>query len=374
MRAMRIAVVSPFDYPCGIGQYTENVVREWRKAGHDVWGLADHVPESHLRGEFPADNVLRCWRRGECYSGVPVAVRALRPDIVNIQHDLSFCSDAEEWDTLLQQVQAVCPVVVTYHSWPRKPDGVTRNRRPDAVIVTNPKAFESAVQEGWPQERARFVPHATVRPLSAPLGEMNHSIVTWGFLSGSKGYGEALEALKLLLPEFPDASLTLHGALLPARAEGQLRCLSAQLAPGIWQGALGTKVAVHLGWPAEAELQALIARHSVCWLPYHHADETWCSSGCVQTAWSACRPLLTSRSAHFDVTPDFEPLLCRTDDVSEVAARTAQLWRDREEYDSLCARIRKHAESRGQAELAEDYVQVFRDVVPRSEARTSGGE
>jgi len=64
---MKIAVVSTFDYPCGIGLYTENIVREWRREGHDVWCLADQVPRAYLRDMDLGDLAEgRAWRIVPC--------------------------------------------------------------------------------------------------------------------------------------------------------------------------------------------------------------------------------------------------------------------------------------------------------------------
>jgi len=356
---LRIAVVSTFDYPCGIGVYSEGLVREWRRQGHEVWCLGEQVPAGELRGEFPAEQTVRCWRRGGSFREAAEAVRRLQPDVVNIQHELSFCWDAREWEALLQHVRAVCPVVVAYHTLPKEREAVTRSRRPDAVILTNPHAYEAALREGWTTDQVWFIPHATARPLSPPPEEINHRVVTWGLMGSGKGYGECLGALKLLLREFPDASLTIHAALVPAKWAEQTRFLEEHLMPGVWERGLDTRVHVLLGWPPEAELQALIAQHSAGWLMYHHFDSAWCASAGLQMGWSACRPVIASWAHHFDVTPELHPLVQHTDRAEEIASGTAALWRDPDAYHALCRRIREHAEARGPGELAGDYLRVF---------------
>jgi hypothetical protein len=283
--------------------------------------------------------------------------------VVNLQQELSFCWDPGEWDAALRQIQAVCPVVVTYHTLPKEPEPVTRNRRPDVVVLTSPRAFEAALKEGWTTDNLAFIPHATARPLSALPGEVRHRVVTWGILGQGKGYGECLDALKLVLKEFPDAALTIHAALVPGAWSQQVRFFESEVMPGVWQRGLDTKVRVVLGWPSDGDLQALVAEHSVGWLLYHHFDSAWCASASLQVGWSACRPVITSWAHHFDVTPDLQPLVYHTDKVEEVAAKTVALWRDRDAYLALCLRIREHAESRGQVEVAQGYVRVFERVL-----------
>ncbi|NCQ25882.1 MAG: glycosyltransferase [Armatimonadetes bacterium] len=360
---MRIAVVSTFDYPCGIGVYSESLVEQWRKLGHEVWCLGERVPPGGLRGEFPAGQTVRCWQRGRSWAEVARTVRRLQPDVVNLQQELSFCWDPGEWDAVLRQIQAVCPVVVTYHTLPKEPQPVTRNRRPDVVVLTSPRAFEAALREGWTTDNLAFIPHATARPLSALPDEVRHRVVTWGILGQGKGYGECLEALKLLLAEFPDATLTIHAALVPGAWSEQVQFFESEVMPGVWRRGLDTKVRAVLGWPSDGDLQALVAEHSVGWLLYHHFDSAWCASASLQVGWSACRPVITSWAHHFDVTPDLQPLVYHTDKVEEVAAKTAALWRDPDAYLDLCQRLREHADSRGPAELAGEYLGVFETVL-----------
>jgi len=360
---MRIAVVSTFDYPCGIGVYSESLVEQWRKLGHEVWCLGERVPPGDLRGEFPAEQTVRCWKRGGSFADVARAVRRLQPDVANLQHEWSFCCDAGEWDAVLRQIQAVCPVVVTQHTFPKEPDPVTRNRRPNVLVLTSPSAFEAALREGWTTDNLAFIPHATARPLSALPDEVRHRVVTWGILGQGKGYGECLEALKLLLAEFPDATLTIHAALVPGAWSEQVQFFESEVMPGVWRRGLDTKVRAVLGWPSDGDLQALVAEHSVGWLLYHHFDSAWCASASLQVGWSACRPVITSWAHHFDVTPDLQPLVYHTDKVEEVAAKTAALWRDPDAYLDLCQRLREHADSRGPAELAGEYLGVFETVL-----------
>ncbi len=126
---MNRLLISPWDIKCGISLYAENLYREIKEQGHRVTILAEEADERNRRYEVEEEGVTRCWKRGANWQNLLELVGGFHEaDVVNIQHEMSYCWDQHLWNQLLRGLhEHGVPVVVTYHTIPFAPNGVTDN-------------------------------------------------------------------------------------------------------------------------------------------------------------------------------------------------------------------------------------------------------
>lgn len=372
---MRIALITPWDIECGIALYAENIAAEWARAGHDVVVLAETVADDWLlRREAPGLRVVRCWSRDSEFRRLLETIKYLGPfDVVNIQHEMSYVSLPHLWRQLISGLQGMhLPVVVTYHTWPFNVHPVTEFREVDGVIVLNHHARDSMLERGWSEDKVFHVAHAALAPVSPPperpaVGR----IVTWGFLTSHKGYSSVMEALAPLFRRYPRMRLTILGSWVRHVKGHQEHYLERELRPEIANRGLSERVGVLTGFPHQRVLQDLIADHDISVLYYGVNNTGYAASGCLQTAFSAGRPVIASTARHFDLLPEYEPAVLRARDTNELRRHVMRLVEDEGFYSEMVDRVRAVAEARHQEHAAADYIDVFRRVIASVSRRES---
>jgi glycosyltransferase involved in cell wall biosynthesis len=359
---MHIVLVSTWDIKCGISLYTENLYREIADQGHQVTVLAEVAEERNRRYEVSEDGVVRCWKRGDSWKPLLELIRGLRGvDVVNVQHEMSYCWEPHLWHQLINGLHAAgLPVMVTYHTIPFAPNPITDNPEVDGIIVCNPKAREAMIRRGWPAERVWRVQHGVFPPCPPPppRGERTR-LAVYGFLAGQKGYSEVMEAMQRLSPKHPDLRLTIFGSLSEYIKERQEAYYYDDLRREITHRGLQNRVAVLMGFPHQEMLHHMLADHDILVLYYRSVSVGYCESGALHTGFAACRPTIVSTAHHFDCSPETADVVLKAASVDDLTLTIDRLVNDSEYYDQRLAAVREFSVGRPVGAAAGEYVQAF---------------
>jgi len=368
---MRLGVITPWDYKCGISVYAEHLVNHLRKLGHEVLVFANHGDERDRRFEADEEGVERCWEHDEAFPQLLSCVEAAGPlDAVNIQHELYYCSKPHLWNQLLHGLHRLGHrVVVTFHSVPIAANPITDHPEVDAVVATNPLAAEALTARGHAQEHVWFVEHGSLPPCPLPVGEPGRRLVTFGFLTGTKGYSDLIRVLARLAPDYADVHLTILGSIAWRLQTYQFEYYYCELRKEILALGLSDRVTLWTGFPTEAVLQEAISGHDLSVLYYTPTFPSFASSACLRTAFSAARPVVASECHHFDVPPHAEGAVARAGTPKQLEQTIRRLFDDAEHYREMAHRAHDAALRRPHGAVARDYVRVF-ETVAQSQDRS----
>ena len=366
--AVRILLISTWDVKCGISVYAENLVQPLRMQGHIVTVLAEHAWDRYRRYEVSEDRVFRCWRRGETWENLLEIVQTLAQnekfDIVNIQHEMSYCHDSSSWRNLIGALRGRgWPVVVTYHTVPYSRDSVVNYRGVDGVIVATPTGHDALMRRGASVETTQLIFHGNQPPLPLPQKVPTGRLIVCGFLAGQKGYAEAMDVVQDLLPRHGGMRLTIMGAIAENIKDAQEAYYYDELRREIRHRGLQSRVAVLMGFPHEEMLEQYIADHDITVLYYQNALSGYCASGALGSALSASRPVIVSRSSHFDCSPAIEEGVFRAAGKEEVREYVDRLLTDPTLYTEVCERVRVCATSRTFTQKAQEYASFFERII-----------
>jgi len=287
---MRIAVVSPWGSPCGISVYSGDVYGELARRGHTIQVFAMEEP---VTAETPADiAVSRNWSMGQPPSWrLAVDLQQFRPDLIHVQHEISFFSPLPVWREWLDCLQRFgVPVVVTYHSVPDAATAIT-DLPVSAALVCSPVG--ASVLESRVSFPVFGVEHGVDGPIPASRQPEPHSLVTFGFLAECKGYERILRAMAELRFELPDLTLTIMGSLTSRALAWQIDYFQ-RLHQHIAALGLTGRVDISCGFRTLSEVRSVLSRKAVGVLHYDRTDRFVVSGlgDCAETAGSCQEEVL----------------------------------------------------------------------------------
>lgn len=410
---MRIALISPWGSPCGISVYAGDVYQELVRQGHEVKVLANEEP---LPTEVKslAIPVKRCWVLGEKPSWrIERELSLFKPDLIHVQHEIGYFSPDATWQDWLAFLETYHrPIVVTYHSLPDIPTPITDSPVTCAIV---PSPIGASLLQSRVNQPVFNIEHAVDGPidLKTRAPEPN-SLITFGFLSKSKGYGRILQAMKQLEDELPDLTLTIVAALTSRWQGPQMEYFNELLAE-IHDLGMADRVDVSCGFRTMRELKSILARKSVGVLHYDRTEKLMhsvtggttasmhggaatsiaastasmmmagtsspnaileslaagtsilpgaavrCQSGALFRLWSSGIPTIVSKSQYFEVGPELRPAVIEAADQQSLANSIRDLSMNRNQYEAAATHLAKTV-TRTWQDVANEHVAVFEQV------------
>lgn len=347
---LHIAMVAPAPGRCGVGDYTDLLLRELR-------GFVDIVALASPERFDPAIN---------------------QADLVHVQHEYFLFGGVAPW-----RVRAAAyyrrihrPIALTAHEFVRPAGTPLRNL---AIRLSNRLHFGSPAirrilvhtnadrraMEQFAPTRARTVvlPHPVFDPPALPdrtaarneLGVQDRLVVTLlGFLSRRKGHRLALEALSQCPPE---TLLLLAGGKHPNDRTAYVEQLVEAARP------LADADRVRItGYLEEEALLRVLAATDIMVAPFEASS----GSGSVARALACGLPVVAS-----DIEPHREIVareqraleLFRSGDAADLARAITDVSGDPAIRDALAAGARAYAEQHSMARFAERTAQQYREAL-----------
>jgi len=215
----------------------------------------------------------------------------------------------------------------------------------DHLIGNTPDIRDWIIQQGWPAERAHYVPNFVAEPQAEPLARDLPAgvplIVAMGRLHANKAFDVLLRALA----QVPEAHLWLAGE---GPLRGELEALAVQL------GIAGR--VRFLGW--RDDVAALYASGDLFVCPSRHEP----LGNVVIEAWAAAKPVVAcaSQGPSQLIESGVNGLLCPIDDAAALAAAMGHLLSAPGTAAALAAAGRQAYEQRfTEAAVVARYLEFF---------------
>jgi phosphatidylinositol alpha-mannosyltransferase len=388
MRAMRIALVSPYSwtYPGGVTRHIEGLAREFLEQGHDVRVLApfdppDRMSERLHAGARPQDDELGelghlvvplgrtiGFKANGAVSNLsfgPAGVAKLRRELKTGGYDVVHLHEPVAptvgWDALMS---TDAPLVGTFHCYSTNTISngganlLGARRRLDRL------SGRIAVSEAakWTGERYyggryRVIPNGVQLPVETIAPRPDDGVLRIAFVGQAverKGLSVLLRAFAALHEHVP-AHLTIVGAS------------GREVGPYLLENTRGIEI---LGRVDDFEKADVLGRSDLLVAPSLGGE----SFGMVLTeAFAAGRPVVASDIAGYnDVVRDGrDGILFPRGDAHALAEMLRSLALDRERLHSMASEAAASAKRYAWPRVAEQVVSVYEDAVAVEEPKTS---
>lgn len=412
---MRIALISPWGSPCGISVYAGDVYQELVRQGHEVKVLANEEP---LPTEVKSKEieVSRCWSMAEKPNWrIERELSAFEPDLIHVQHEIGYFQPHHVWQDWIAFLESFArPVAVTYHSLPDTPTPITDSRVSCAIV---PSPIGAALLQSRVDIPVVNIEHAVDGPIEASSQREPNSLVTFGFLSKSKGYSRILQAMKQLERDLPELTLTIVAALTSRWQSPQMKYFNELLAE-IHQLGLADRVDVSCGFRTMREVKSIMRRKSLGVLHYDRTENLMnamsqatsasmgdiqatsasmmsstmmgssmsyaeqmvggqltpeptmlvpgaavrCQSAALFRLWSCGLPTIVSKSQYFEVGPELRPAVIEAADCDALSAKIRDLSLDTAQYDCAVRRLTTGV-TRTWRDVAHEHARLFEQML-----------
>jgi glycosyltransferase involved in cell wall biosynthesis len=370
---VRIALLDP---PSFTAPYDHALASALARLGHDVTLLSSPfshgaVPEpdgyrreeiflplsSRLLRRAPRSRarvVLKGLEYGPSVLRLLQRIHSLRPDVVHVQW-LAIPRYDVHW---LRRVADRKPTVLTAHDvLPRQQKNLPAWNEALAtvkrVIVQSERAVEELVAHGVPSEQLVRIAHPVFPgpPSQPPEGT---TLLFFGLVRGYKGLDVLVRALPAIAERVPGVRLVVAGDAAEPAAVAEARPHDTELG-------VADRVEWHLRFIGDDEIAPLMARSTLCVLPYRKID----SSGVLATALGHGRPaVVTDVGALPDAIRDFGAgRVVPADDSAALADACAALLADPEALQRAYRGTELARAALTWDAAAEQHVQVYREVM-----------
>jgi glycosyltransferase involved in cell wall biosynthesis len=227
-------------------------------------------------------------------------------------------------------------------------------RRCDALICNTRDIVDYVIREGWPHERAFYIPNFCPEQPDAPIARTSFDtpvgapiILVLARLEAVKGLDVAIRALRHL----PDAVLWVAGAgsqLADLQQLARLEGVAARVK--------------FLGW--RTDRSALLKTADVCWVPSRHEP----FGNVVVNAWTHRIPVIATASEGPRVLIDsgHDGIVVPLDDAAALAAETQSVLSDRNlKTQLITGGLAKAAAEFSERAVVGQYINVFSEILQR---------
>lgn len=370
---MKVLLLSTYREPCGVATYCEALVSGLAEAGAETEVLAPFVESAEASLGPP----LRLWSRSSATLGeagrTVTRIRAARPDVVHIQHNLGLFSVR-----FLAAVALACavlgiPVVATLHG--RFDTRPARRRRLLAHILALSSARLVLHNEEHRRElrwrgRVDVIPHGlhappdrSIEAAKRALGvaEDERLVASLGFLHPHKGVLETIEAVAALRQQGRRLRYWVCGGCAEdAVSQNYLEALRAR----IRADGLEESVVLEARFLEDGDLMARLHAADLIVLNYR-AGAGQGTSGAARTALSSGRPVAVSSAPIFDDLRDVTETL-----GGPLAVAIARLLDDPDVTERSRARTRRIADEQGWTAVAKRHLELYVRSLSRSARQT----
>ncbi len=301
---MRIALVSPFDSPCGIATYSQNLVPELTKLaelkvfGEDYWNREENFKFRLIEG-------LMEWK----------------PDVVLIAHEYGWWDPAYKLLTLVSYLKwKKIKVIGLLHSVYEHLDKSITESCFDYIIVHTEGAKKTLINKGI-KAKIEVIPHGCaardelLKPLWNHIG--GDTVFSFGFSFKYKGFVENLDIIHELKKEFPDVQYVVCGSQTDNAKEEHDEVYESFMKRAEELDLL-SNVCFNRGFFSEELLLAYIRTAKVCLLNYQCNPEhaLFAASGISKMIIQTTTPLFVSEHGLFE---DIGSLALRGNPVKEIS-------------------------------------------------------
>ncbi len=350
----KIAFVSVWGIPCGISTYSEFLVNEMRKQGFNVKVFAEHY-----QGSEDNTNVVHCWERGKDLSSLQSALKDYDPDFIYVQHEYGIFPDARHWSKFVAFLDRYNYVValhsVYWHKDKTVCEAICRN------IIVHSEAAKEVLEKKGISGKITVIPHGCVEGKDLTrlwnIYKSPNTIMQFGFGFEYKGWGTALEAVRILKEKYPNIFYLIlfsESSFATDYHSGQF----AKLENLIAEKGLTENVAALRGFQREEVIDTFLRTVRVAVFPYtsHPEHIVYGSTGAARIAMANGTPVIVSKLPLFY---DLEGVVPRVENAEQLAIELDKLFSCPAHYKEVRERSLKFVEENSWQNVASRYINVF---------------
>lgn len=366
---LKVAIICNWGDQCGIATYSELLVRALRPKVSELKIFAEQIKSADPEKD-QADNVVRCWKRGESMVAAVKEVLAWRPDIVHIQHEFGIFPKATHFLKMLELLDGI-PYVITLHSVYEHLDKTICTAHIKNMIVHSEKAKESLYRLGHLRD-VYVIYHGCVQyPNIAELFNLfmnDYAIVSFGFGFNYKGVDVAIDAIAHLKQNQEKFKHIFYCYLCSENPHTRniQQEYYLNLKNKIDQMGLADNVVILRGFLSESHICNFLRTAKLAVFSYKNDENNmvYGASGAVRNALANGIPVIASDCHHFD---ELEGIIPRPKNHLELAQEIDKVFSDNEYRSGLIARGLEFVRKNNWDITADRHLDVFEQIINRFE-------
>jgi len=307
-------------------------------------------------------------------------LNANRVDVVSVQHEYGiFGGKAGNYLlTLLRKLRM--PIVTTVHTILGKPDSMQRRAMNEIARLSRRLVAMSARGaallhnvHGVPEHKIDIIPHGIP---SVPFASSNKKelgiegksvIFTFGLLSPDKGIEHVIDALPVILAQYPDTVYVVLGATHPHIKERHGESYRESLERRAQGLGVDSSMIFHNRFVSRGELVKFLCAADIYVTPYLKPEQS--TSGTLAYAVGAGKAVISTPYLYArELLADGRGILVPWRDSQTIARAVVDLLSDDAKRLALCARAAAHGRNMVWPAVARRYLQSFDRACSREQS------
>jgi glycosyltransferase involved in cell wall biosynthesis len=358
---LRCAIISNFAQQCGVAEYGQKLFRQLIPMVNDFHFFIEEVSHpttslSSLDGVDLSGHLTVCWKRGESLSRLAKEVIAYNPDIVLINYEPGIFPTSRYLLSLMSQLDRYPTFAIVHSVFPGHRDKLVSLSSFKNIVVHLGKA-KTFLDETLT---------ANVSVLAHGCNDLDgtrlwnvyrskHTLLLSGYGLAYKGVEDAIQAVALLKPKYPDVFFTcLFSETSPDNTEH--RVYYERLIKVVDELALHDNVAVLRGYRTDIVLDSFYRTNRVALFPYKSSEEhrVFGASGSARLAMSKGVVVVSSSIPHFSDLPTI-----KAENVEGLAKAIDELWSDEKMEKEQLMKQAEYLKANSWKKCAERLVEII---------------
>lgn len=307
-------------------------------------------------------------------------LNANRVDVVSVQHEYGIFG-GKAGNYLLPLLRKLrMPIVTTVHTILGKPDSMQRRAMNEIARLSRRLVAMSARGaallhnvHGVPEHKIDIIPHGIP---SVPFASSNKKelgiegksvIFTFGLLSPDKGIEHVIDALPVILAQYPDTVYVVLGATHPHIKERHGESYRESLERRAQGLGVDSSIIFHNRFVSRGELVKFLSAADIYVTPYLKPEQS--TSGTLAYAVGAGKAVISTPYLYArELLADGRGILVPWRDSQAIARAVVDLLSDDAKRLALCARAAAHGRNMVWPAVARRYLQSFDRACSREQS------
>lgn len=359
---LRIAFICNWNTKCGISTYSKYLLDALTPMVKEIRIFSEHAITKTAED---ADNVERCWKRGEPLVDLANKVLDWTPDFIIIQHEFGIFPNAFHFMQLMQAFENT-PYAVTMHSIYDHLDKAVYTECVKNVVVHSAQAKERYFQNGN-TGKCYVVPHGCfVFPDAQELWNIcqnPYTVMQFGFGFAYKGVERALDAIHHLKTSDKKFENIYYFYLISDNDYNSNAHLEYynRLKKKVKELGLTNNVAFVRKYQTDYMLNMYLRLAKLAIFPYvnNPNNTVYAASGAVRIAMANKVPVIASESHLFD---DLEGVLPRPSSHIDLAKAIDDVFSNWKHRDQIVRNAQEFLKNNTWEHAADQYLSVYQQI------------
>lgn len=367
---MKIAVVCNWRTPCGISTYTQYLIEALRPKVQEIKIFSETEAKADMTHD-QAENVVRCWKRGESMIDTIKQIKDWKADFVIIQHEFGIFPKATHFLKMIQTLENTPYAIVLHSVYGTHLDKTICTSAIKNIIVHSPEAQAALENLGHTTNFTQVIPHGCVEYTETKelwnIFQTPYAICQFGFGFRYKGVDRAIEAIGLLKQKNPEKYKDIFYCYLcseSVNAGGTHEEYNQYLTSLIQQHHLQDNVAIIRKYHSEQIINTYLRTAKLALFPYvtDPNNIVFGASGAIRIAMANHTPVIASESHMFD---DLRGVIPRPESASHLADEINKIFSDSNYKNKLIERNKDYIRENNWNTTANRYLAAIGRILDK---------